>query len=284
MGCEIAHSLNAICCKQWLNNIIMIKKYAFRTALLGIGSALSLSLMVPTSLAAPTLESTAEAKENSSTGTLRQGLPGRRLGGGTRGDRNVFTDAYAYLAALVTSDNLAVTTAAQPTLLFSIPDMTSAQNAEFILRDSAGEEVYRTAFMLSGDAGVASLDLSETNAAPLRLGEDYRWYFSIVSESKENHRANDIAVHGNIRRVENAGQPTAAAETLPLEDSLAMARELYQEGDLWHDAAVMLHSLRQAHPNNAAVAAEWDRLVEFAGLSAALQPSSAPVQISLKSL
>ena len=138
--------------------------------------------------------------------------------------------------------------------------------------------------MLSSDAGVASLDLSETNAAPLRLGEDYRWYFSILSESNEDHRANDIVVHGNIHRVEKADQSAPViADMASVEESLAAAKVLYQEGNLWHDAAVMLHSLRQAHPDNAAVAAEWDRLVEFAGLSAVLQPSAASVQISLKS-
>lgn len=266
-----------------LINIMTIRKHALGAALIGIGSVLSLNLLVSASLAAPTLESTASSKENSSTGTLRQGLPGRRLGGGTRGDRSVFTDAYAYLAALVTSDNLAVTTAAQPTLLFSIPDMTSAQDAEFILRDSAGEEVYRTTFRLDGEAGVASLDLSETSAAPLRQEENYRWYFSIISDADEDHRAKDIAVHGNIRRIGNAAQSAqGTTDIASLENSLAAARALYQEGDLWHDAAVMLHDLRQTHPDNAAVAAEWARLVEFAGLSAVLQPSTATVQISLK--
>ncbi|PZO18522.1 MAG: hypothetical protein DCF25_09645 [Leptolyngbya foveolarum] len=262
-----------------------LTKYACRAALVGLGSLLGLSLTVSASVANSLPEQTVGAKENSGeTDTLRQGLPGRRLGGGTRGDL-IFTNAYAYLAALVTSDNLSQTTAAKPTLLFSVPDMVSDQEAEFILRDSEGEEVYRTTFLLSGDAGIVSLALGETNAAPLRTNEDYRWYFSIVSAQSETHRANDVVVHGNIRRVESASQAALADVTneRPVEESLAEARALYREADLWHDAAVMLNALRQAHPENTAVAYEWDRLVEFAGLSAVLQPSPAMVEISLKS-
>ncbi len=266
-----------------LISAMTLKKYAYRAALVGFGSLLSLNLAVSASLAGAFPAQTIGAEENSSEDTLRQGLPGRRLGGGTRGDL-VFKDAYAYLAALVTSDNLSQTTAAKPTLLFSIPKMVSAQAAEFILRDSEGEETYRTTFMLDGNAGIVSLDLGETNAAPLRMNEDYHWYFSIVSAQSEAHRANDIVVNGNIRRVKSANQAESLAVTseLPIEESLARARALYKEADLWHDAAVMLNTLRQAHPENAAVAYEWNRLIEFAGLSAVLQPSPAIVEVSLK--
>ena len=261
-----------------------IKKYAYRAALVGLGSLLGLSLTVSAGWANTLSSQPVEAKENSSGNTLRQGLPGRRLGGGTRGDL-VFKNAYAYLAALVTSDNLSQTTAAKPTLLFSIPDLVSAQEAEFILRDSESEEVYRTTFRLNGDAGVVSLDLSKTSIAPLRMNENYRWYFSIVSAQSETHRANDIAVHGNIRRVESAS-PVASADvtnSLSVEESLVRAKALYKEADLWHDAAVMLYNLRQAHPDDVAIAREWDRLVESAGLSAVLQPSPAMIEVSLKS-
>ena len=262
-----------------------LKKYAYRAALVGLGSLLGLSLAVSAGLANSLPVQIVGVKENrGGTDTLRQGLPGRRLGGGTRGDL-VFRDAYAYLAALVTADNLSQTTAAKPMLLFSVPDMVSAQAAEFILRDGEGEETYRTTFMLNGTAGIVSLDLGKTNAAPLRENEDYHWYFSIVSAQSETHRANDIVVHGNIRRVGLASQVNSVDRTKPLsvEESLAEARSLYREEDLWHDAAVMLHALRQSYPDNSAVAQEWGRLVEFAGLSAVLQPSPAIVEISLKS-
>ena len=249
---------------------MIIKKYAHKAVLAGLGSLLSLGLTVPASFAVTAPEFVTEAKENSQD-TLRQGLPGRRLGGGTRGDR-IFTDAYAYLAALVTSDNLSQTTAAQPTLLFSVPNMVAAQEAEFILRDGEGEDIYRTMFKLSGDAGLVSLDLSETSASPLRIDEDYRWYFSIVSAQSEVDRAEDIVVHGNIRRVQGNHQPdaVAAANALPIELRIASARALYEEEDLWHDAAVVLYAMRQDHPDNLTVAAEWERLVDFAGLSAVL--------------
>ena len=259
---------------------MIVKKYAYKATIVGLGSFLSIGLSVSNSLANALPGTTVSAKENS-RGTLRQGLPGRRLGGGTRGDR-VFTDAYAYLAALVTSDNLSQTTAAQPTLLFSVPGMVSAEDAEFILRDTEGEEVYRTHFSINSEAGMVSLDLSEADVAPLEIGKDYRWYFSIIQD--ETLRANDIAVHGNIRRVESRYQLASQAEmsAIPLEAQLAKIRPLYEEGDLWHDAAVALHALRQVHPDSSAVADEWGRLVTFAGLSAVLQPEAPAVKVVLK--
>ena len=263
---------------------MIIEKYAHKALLVGLGSLLSLGLAIPASLASTSPEAISSitgTKENS-TNTPRQGLPGRRLGGGTRGDRTVFTDAYAYLAALTTPNNLSLTTVAQPTLLFSIPEMASAQTAEFILRDSSGENVYQATFSLGDGAGIASLDLSQTTAAPLRLDEDYRWYFSIVDSPSQSDRAKDIVVHGNIRRVAGTSQSAKAIAAMPIEEAIATARALHQAENRWHDAAVMLHALQQANPGSSAIAAEWNQLVEFAGLSAVLQPSTSPIQIALK--
>ena len=239
-----------------------------------------MGLSVSASLANSTPGATSSAKENS-RGTLRQGLPGRRLGGGTRGDR-VFSDAYAYLAALVTSDNLSQTTAAQPTLLFSVPSLISAEDAEFILRNREGEEVYRTNFSLNSEAGLVSLDLSETDISPLEIDQDYRWYFTIVTDA--NDRARDVAVHGNIRRVKSDYQLASWAEmnATSVETQVTDIEALYKEGGLWHDAAVALHTLRQIHPDNAAIVDEWNRLISFAGLSAVLQPAAPAVKVVLK--
>lgn len=260
---------------------MIVKKYAYRTLLIGLSGLLGFGLSVPSALASSAHSSVVTgAREDQST--LRQGLPGRRLGGGTRSDR-VFAERYAYLAALVTSDNLNQTAKEKPTLLFAVPEMLSAHEAEFILRDREGEEVYRTTFMLDGSAGIISLDLSQTNAAALQVGNDYRWYFSIMPGQSKSHRADDIVVHGNIRRVQGDTQPVASTATLSVEDRATQARALYEGANRWHDAAVVLNSLRADYPDNPTVAAEWDRLVAFAGLSAVLPSTAEVVEVSLKS-
>ena len=265
------------------------KQFARAATLAGLGSLLSLA--VPTqvsfanSIANPTTRATTE---QDSSDDVRQGLPGRRLSGGTR-QGSVFTNAFDCLTALTTPDPVSITTADRPTLMFYVPKMASENNVEFVLRDGNDDLVYETTFLLNSDAGLVSVDTAEAADMPaLSLNEDYQWYFSIVPDSDD--RANDVVVHGGIRRVDQgdwlAQQPVDAdltadlTEQLETASPLMQARVLYQQANLWHDAALMLNKMRQAEPENDAIATEWTQLLESAGLANVLQASSPTVQAS----
>lgn len=226
----------------------------------------------------------------SSSETLRQGLPGRRLGGGTRSDR-LFVSDYAYLTALVTSDNVSVTAAERPTLLFYIPEMLSANAVEFVLRDANDELVYDATFDVGAEGGVVSVDTATVADMPeLTPSENYSWYFSIVPNVAD--RSHDVTVHGSVRRVELSAWLQQQDMDVALLDEfsslapLEKVKVLYQQANMWHDAALMLDALYRAEPQNAAIAAEWSRLLESAGLvtvsstsrastsRASIQPSS----------
>lgn len=215
---------------------------------------------------------------------LQEGVPGRRVGGGTRGDQ-VFANADAVLAALVTSSNLSVTTAAYPTLLFYVPEMVAANSVEFVLRDSHDQLIYETAFQLSRTGGLVSVQIAETSMPPLNSNEDYQWYFSIVPDATD--RANDVVVEGRIRRVEQSDwlvqQQVSASvrDQLAIAPPLAQARLLYQQANMWHDAALILEELRQQEPDNPAIAAEWNQLLDSVGLLSILQDPPAPIQVGL---
>lgn len=261
-----------------------IKKITYATTLIGLGSLLAIGSFAPAALAETTKVS--QTKSEQSSGTLRQGLPGRRLGGGTRQDGKVFTDEYSYLAALTPSSNLSITTAERPTLMFYIPNMVTEQTGELVIRNENDDMVYESTFQIDREGGIVGFNTAEDAAMPvLALDETYRWYFSIIPDVTA--RSTDIVVNGNIRRVDSeawldeqsvdSAQITALGETNPL----MQARVLYQEADLWHDAALILDELRQANPQNEAIAAEWDQLIERIGLTAVVELPEPTVQLGL---
>lgn len=267
-----------------------MKQYLCASMLIGLSSLLSLTVLAADSLAVDSLaadnlanpmvesvesaaKSAANAKEQSDD-NLRQGIPGRRLGGGTRSD-TVFSNTYSALVALTEPDALSVTTALQPKLLFYVPEMTTANTAEFVLFNHSNELVYETTFEVAPTGGLVSVEIP-ADTPPLTLGENYQWYFSIIPEA--NDRAHDIVVYGSIRRVEATAwldQQQIDISKLDQLTPLAKARVLYQQADLWLDAAVMLDQMRRQNPDDVAIAAEWTHLLESAGLTPMLQPSSA---------
>ncbi len=257
-----------------------MKQYLRASMLIGLSSLLSLTALAVGSLANPPVESVESAISAKGQGNdnLRQGVPGRRLGGGTRSD-TVFSNAYAVLVALTTPDALSVTTTLRPKLLFYIPEMTATNTAEFVLFDHSNELVYETTFEVAPTGGLVSVEIPE-DAPPLTLGENYQWYFSIIPEA--NDRAHDIVVYGSIQRVEATAWLAQRQIDIGRLDQLAplrKARMLYQQADLWLDAAVMLDQMRQQNPEDTAIAAEWTHLLESAGLTPMLQLPSADVGV-----
>ena len=224
--------------------------------IIGLAGLLSMNLL----LAPSTAQSSTGSGES-----LRQGLPGRRVGGGTRCTQGTVCHAQKPLVAIMPQSNLAVTTEAYPTLLFHLPVFENEQQVEFVLYNSADELVYDATFDIVGESGITGIDLSEAeNLAPLAVDETYKWYFLIVSEE----RSQDIVVDGWIQRVDLdewvQQQEIASDFGSRLEDAASLQRFglLGEEAGLWHDAAFALHQLRQVEPDNEEVAAEWAQLLQ----------------------
>lgn len=206
-------------------------------------------------------------------GAVRQGLPGRRVGGGTRTPSSPAYSLQRPLVALVPENTVSVTTAAYPTLLFNLPVSARSQNVEFVLYNSADELLYQSTFNVVGQPGIMSVDLSSAVARaagmpPLEVNETYKWYFSLVAED----RAQDISVDGWIQRValdEGVQQQSLGPEVLA-QLGVAMppeqSRLLYQDAALWSDAALVLHELRQVSPEDPAIALAWEQLLASVGL------------------
>lgn len=190
--------------------------------------------------------------------TPREGLPGRRVGGGTRGGCAVGGNS---LIALVPENNLTLTTAAYPTLFFYVPEMKESKTAEFVLLNESEEVLYESVFELDGKSGIVSFSLPNSEAlSPLEVGRKYQWYFSLVCNPKD--RAEDIAVDGWLQRVNTEPNLVSRLQNASVFDQA----NLYISENLWTDALVILADARYERPNDVMVANEWKKLLQLIGL------------------
>jgi hypothetical protein len=197
------------------------------------------------------------------------GAPTRTEGGGTRsgntGNQKCPLVSGKPLTALVPSDRFGVTVAPYPTFFVYMPaasSQASPLSVEFDLRDRNNKVIYKSTFKSSGKPGVLTLTLpSQAGLPPLAIGQDYKWSFSVICRSDE--RSQDMTVEGWVRRVEL----NSALNNQLQQASLQQQVELYAQAEIWQDALATLVQLRRDNPNNAAVEANWQRLLSAAGLN-----------------
>jgi hypothetical protein len=139
---------------------------------------------------------------------------------------------------------------------------------EFELQDKNSDSVYKSIFKTSGKPGILTLTLpTQAGLPPLKVGEDYNWSFTIICQPDE--RSRDITVEGWVRRVElNATLNNKLKQASPQQQV-----ELYAQAEIWQDALATLVQLRRNYPNDAAIAANWERLLSSAGLNNIAQES-----------
>lgn len=205
---------------------------------------------------------------------VRRGIPGRRIGGGSRIPTEACLAEPSALVALMPPGNLGLTAKAAPTIWFSIPAVNPSRQLEFGLFNQDDELIFQTTLNTTGEAGVIGVDLAEMAAAPtLKANESYRWYLSIVCDP--DNRSGDIWVDGWVQRVDLPETLTARLEAAaPLEQV-----QLSLENELWYESVTQLAHLLQAQSKNVMVAARWQELLQSIGLEQVaalpLLPSSA---------
>lgn len=201
-----------------------------------------------------------------------RGMPGRREGGGTRGDL-VFQAAPP--TALIPPSNLGLTLSMHPTLYFYVPIETAGLTADLVLLDSDGNTMYEARAPLPLQEGIVSIPLpASVSLEPERL---YQWFFA-VEVSVDDPSAN-IILNGWIRRApENPELMQQFAAIAPRDQASA-----YTYAGLWYEALHSTAELRRTNPGDAAIEAQWQALLETVGLGAiAPKPllSNLPVAVS----
>ena len=196
------------------------------------------------------------------------GAPRRTEGGGTRSGGSANSScpmAGKPLTALVPGNGFGVTVAPYPTFFVYMPAVSPQASpllVEFELQDNSGDSVYKSIFKTNGKPGILSLALpTQAGLPPLRVGEDYKWSFTLICQPDE--RSRDITVESWVRRVDlNATLNNQLKQASPQQQV-----ELYAEAEIWQDALATLVQLRRNYPNDAAIAANWERLLSAAGLN-----------------
>ncbi|MFB2934482.1 DUF928 domain-containing protein [Aerosakkonemataceae cyanobacterium BLCC-F154] len=188
----------------------------------------------------------------------REGLPGRRVGGGTRSDMFV---SETPLVALVPNNNQGLTSSATPTFFFYVPKTQKPQIVEFVLIDENERPVYERQFTTDGKSGVVGIKIPGSESGEtLEVGKTYRWYFAIIPD-RENRRS-DIYVTGSIKRVavnQDLENKLNQGASLDLADS-------YQANNLWYDAIATIAELRRSRPADTAIATKWEQLLNSVNL------------------
>jgi hypothetical protein len=222
----------------------------------------------------------------------RRGLPGRRIGGGTRDPRPCVWGNVAQpgdMAALSPAANLGLTTANQPRFFWYLPK-TRAKQAEFVLykadaqaidklldsnlesqiKQVAQTKLYSKTFDLPKQIGIMSVSLPKTGSgemSALETGQYYRWTLSLICDA--NNRKRDIQVEGWVQRV-----PPNADLTSQLQKADDRKRvALYANNGYWYDTLNTLAELRCANPKDTNLVNSWSILLKSVKLdSIANQP------------
>lgn len=197
---------------------------------------------------------TKQVLADNSSESEREGLPGRRVGGGTRSGSLLSGKP---VTALVPENTQSLTIAETPTLFFYVPKTESSQTVEFELSDESGKVIYQTKFTTNGNPGVIGVKVSANGQEkPLEFGKNYRWFFAVVSDP--NEPSSTVFVNGLIKRIQPSQDLVAKLKNKSQLEQI----DLYLANNLWGDALYNLAELRKSNPNDRSIESKWREVLQ----------------------
>jgi hypothetical protein len=154
-----------------------------------------------------------------------------------------------------------LTTSERPTFWFYVPytqDLTAS--AEFILQDSAGNDIFRNAIALPSKPGVIPVSLPSNTS--LQIGKTYRWYLKVRCNQQQTASV-PIYVEGDIQRV---NLDSRVMQQLEAAVDPGQKATIYAANGVWFDSLTILAQLRQKNPKDASVAEDWQSLLRSVNL------------------
>lgn len=190
------------------------------------------------------------------------GLPGRRVGGGTR---DSCYSSPNVLQALTPKSNLGKTTKPNPSFFVYLPP-NNAQEANFALEDASANEVYTTSVSLTNRSGIVQVTLPEiSNSSILEEGKNYKWSFQLICGQSNGTIAYGDFVEGWIVRQ----APDTVLEEQLASMSLRDRAERYASLGIWYDSLEALAQARNnpsSNPTDSNLEREWKSLLTSVGL------------------
>lgn len=145
------------------------------------------------------------------------------------------------------------TVSSSPTLFVYVPK-NHAEQAEISILDEEKNELYWSAFALTGSPGIVKLSLPETVA--LEVGQEYEWYFEIICQPED--RSFGWYERGKLRRVALSGELKAQIEQAA--DPIERAK-LYAKAKIWQEMLEIVATVREEYPG------AWEELLTSVGLA-----------------
>lgn len=182
-----------------------------------------------------------------------RGAPGGRVGGGTRGGDQTFT------LSVLAPNHTALTAKEQPDLYWYVSKPISTPIV-FTLSDGRAKPVVEQTLAPSFNAGIHRVRLADFGAR-LAPGKQYRWFVSLVSDSKR--RSRDILAGATIERADPVG-----AETMPSmpHGRPGEAHHLAEAGH-WYDAIAILSDEIDHNPSEPSLRTQRAALLQQVGLT-----------------
>ena len=164
----------------------------------------------------------------------------------------------AALMALVPQEFYGTTLSDRPSLLVYMPE-SNAEEAVFSLKDEAGQLIYQTVLPISGEAGIARVQLPASVPA-LDVGKNYQWLTALKIDGRLS--PSTPYVDGWIQRIAPTAEMTAALKN---PDAIARAEALANVG-IWYDSASALAEAIEQKPDHEALRKNWQELLTSVGL------------------
>lgn len=178
-----------------------------------------------------------------------RGAPARTAGGGTRNGEVKCTEGKIPLTALMpTRQNVDITISANPTFFIYVPQ-TTAKQAEFVIVDEQGNDIYVGEFNIPAEPGIMQINLPSD--VSLEIGKYNTWMFSLNCNPKE--RAEDEFVQGLIMRTDISAEAKNSLENsaTPVEKA-----KIYASQEIWNETLTNLVSVKDLYPES------WKELLE----------------------
>jgi hypothetical protein len=247
------------------------KSRLFQSLALAVGTTLLTGLSGAIAPSGGLLAQSIPSQWNNANFTPPAGLgsPERTQAGGTRsgGDRESFE-----LAALVPDSNFGVTVADNTAVLVYVPAMANANETReihFQLMDASDRLVYEANYQISGAEGILRIVIPETNERGENLlVEEQNYYWFVDAYDATNELVG--GVDSSIRRVPVSAEIMAQ---LSGKSSHEQAR-LLADRSIWYGALNKLALAYQENPDDAAIAQDWKKLLQAAGLGGFAQLSA----------
>ncbi|MDK3155533.1 DUF928 domain-containing protein [Kamptonema cortianum] len=183
-----------------------------------------------------------------------RGAPRSTAGGGVRGEEaSCRVGEGTRLTPLIPPEKIGMTAKGNPTIFVYVPQMTATE-AEFLLVNRRGQEVYEVKLALPTAPGVVQIRLPES--VNLEVGVDYLWQFSVLCDPSD--RTSDEFVQGWLQRQELSAEAKARVEATT---GLNRAK-VYASERIWHETLETLAGLPPADRR------EWEQLLKSVGLEA----------------